>query len=142
MLTMLLRLVTASTVVIFASVAAAQASAHRKGPNGLEGWVIRERIPTLEDQGPLPTSLVIARHGKVIRHLRMRRDGGPFYWNFVFWAGGEEVAFEQGPLHFNLTCTLMRIKTGERIQDYDCFSSPLSDDAPEWVKQLEGSSQP
>lgn len=55
-----------STLIALAAttVAVAQATAHRAGPNGLVGWLVRERVATLENQGPLPTSLVIARNGK------------------------------------------------------------------------------
>jgi hypothetical protein len=61
----------------------------------------------------------------------MQNDGGRFYWNFVFLPDGKQVAFEHGSLHFNLTCTLMDIHTGKRVQDYDCFRTPLPDDAPQ-----------
>ena len=140
--TMPLRLLPASIVLAVTVVAAAQATAHRGGPDGLEGWLVRERVATLENQGPLPTSLVIARNGRVIRRLSMQHDGGPFYWNFVFLPDGKQVAFEQGSLHFNLTCTLMNIETGEHIQDYDCFHTPISNTAPQWVKRLEATPEP
>ena len=135
-----LRLLPASIVLAITAVAAAQATAHRRGPDGLEGWLVREPVASLENQGPLPTSLVIARNGRVIRRLTMH-DGGPFYWNFVFLPDGKRVAFEQGSLHFNLTCTLMNIQTGEHIQDYDCFHG-LSATAPQWAKRLEATPKP
>jgi hypothetical protein len=130
-----------SILFAIAVVAAAQATAHRAGPGRLEGWLVRERVETLENQGPLPTSLVIARDGKVVRRLSMQHGGGPFYWNFVFLPGGKQVAFEHGSLHFNLTCTLMDIDTGKDIQDYDCFHTPLSTTAPQWVRRLEATPQ-
>jgi hypothetical protein len=52
--TMPLRLLPASIVLAVTVVAAAQATAHRGGPDGLEGWLVRERVATLENQGPLP----------------------------------------------------------------------------------------
>ena len=130
--------------VIFAAtiVTAAQATAHRVGPQGLQGWLVREQVDSLESQGPLPTSLVIARNGKVVRRLSMAHDGGPFYWNFFFLPGGRQVAFESGSLHFNLTCTLMDIETGKQLQSYDCFRESLPGNAPEWVKRLESTPRP
>jgi hypothetical protein len=137
---MLWRLIATPIIIALTVIAAPEVTAHRAGPNGLEGWLVRERVAGVESQGPLPTSLVIARNGKIIRRLSIQ--GGPFYWNFVFLAGGKQVAFEHGSLHFNLTCTLMDIDTAEHIRNYDCYQTPLSDTAPQWVKQLMAAPSP
>jgi hypothetical protein len=107
-------------------------SVHVSGPNGLEGWTLSTNV---ENQGPLPMSLVIARRGQVVRHIA----GSPFLWKWKFESGGELVAFETGPLHFSLACVLVNIRTGKQIADYDCFHE-LPADAPQWVKELEARS--
>lgn len=104
-------------------------SAHVFGPNRLEGWTLSKDV---ENQGPLPMTLVIARGGLVVRHI----TGRPFLWKWKFESNGELVAFESGPLHFGLVCTLVNIRTGKQVADYDCYRE-LPSDAPQWVKELE-----
>lgn len=62
-------------------------STHVSGPDGLEGWTLSSEV---ENQGPLPMSLVIARRGRVVRHIA----GDPFLWKWKFESDGELVAFE------------------------------------------------
>jgi hypothetical protein len=116
----------------------AQPTKHRKGPDGLEGWLVLENLDTVlqQNEGPLPTQLILARNGKVIRKLNGVGNDGPFFWNFIFLPDGKRVAFSNGSLHFNEECTLMEIKTGKHLEDYDCYHDYPSDDAPDWVKQL------
>lgn len=107
-------------------------SAHVLGPNGLEGWTLSNHV---ENQGPLPMSLVIARRGRVVRHI----TGRPFLWKWKFESNGELVAFESGPLHFGMVCVLVNIRTGKQVANYDCYRE-LPSDAPRWVQELEGTS--
>jgi hypothetical protein len=104
-------------------------SAHIAGPNGLEGWTLSEVV---EDHGALPTGLVIARKGKVVRRIA----GSPFLWKWKFESNGKLIAFESGPLHFAMNCFLVDIASGKQIAAYDCFRE-LPQDAPKWVKELE-----
>jgi hypothetical protein len=104
-------------------------SAHIAGPNGLEGWTLSEEIA---DHGPLPTALVIARKGRVVRRI----PGNHFLWKWRFESNGELVAFESGPLHFAMNCLLVDITSGKQVAEYDCFHE-LPQDAPKWVKELE-----
>lgn len=106
------------------------ASPHVAGPNELEGWTLSVEVQ--EGLGPLPTSLVIARRGRVVRQI----DGSPFVWKWKFESHGELVAFESGPLHFDMTCVLENIRTGKEIAVYDCYKE-LPQNAPAWVKELE-----
>lgn len=76
--------------------------------------------------------LVIARKGRVIR----RFNDGELIWQWMFWKDGEQVAFEEGPLHFGMACVLKDLKTGREIGNYDCYHE-LPKDAPDWVKALE-----
>jgi hypothetical protein len=103
-------------------------SAHVAGPNGLEGWTLSEEVA---DHGPLPTALVIAHKGKVVRRI----EGSPFLWKWKFESNGKLVAFESGPLHFAMNCLLVDITSGKQVAEYDCFHE-LPQDAPKWVKEL------
>ncbi len=58
-------------------------SAHRSGPNGLEGWTLEEPIP--DQPNNLPFTLIIARNGKEIR----RFDGEGFVWRWKFLPDGQ-----------------------------------------------------
>ena len=70
-------------------------SAHRAGPNGLEGWT--ESFPLADGQS-VPANLVIAQRRHVIRRI----EGDPFVWRWMFWENGKQVAYETGSLHFNM----------------------------------------
>ncbi len=63
-------------------------------------------------------------------------DGDPFVWQWIFWDNGRQVAYESGPLHFGLQCTLVNVRTGKKLASYDCFHGVPSD-APDWLKALE-----
>jgi hypothetical protein len=132
------------TLLLIASVASGPAqpasssgkpieSPHRHGSDGLEGWTVSHR-QVLEPGYPeaYPDVLIIARHGRVVRKI----PGEPFVWQWTFWAGGRQVAYETGPLHWSLTCNLMDIKTGRKLANLDCFHE-LPADAPAWEKTLE-----
>ena len=106
-------------------------SAHRDGPNGLEGWT--ESLP-VEGQGELPAVLVIARNHRLLRRIA----DGPFIWKWMFLPGGKQVAFETGPLHFSLSCELMTLSTGKVTAVVDCLHD-LPVNAPDWVRRLENS---
>jgi hypothetical protein len=106
-------------------------SEHRAGPNGLEGWTLSSPIPD-NPQEKYPFTLVIARKGRTIRRI----DGNAFVWRWIFWNNGRQVAYESGPLHFGLQCTLESVATGKQLASYDCFHG-IPDDAPNWLKALE-----
>jgi len=106
-------------------------SAHIKGPDGLEGWTIDRPLPDRPNE-TFPTTLVIARNGRFIRSAK----GDPFVWHWLFWDNGRKVAYESGPLHFALSCSLMSLATGKTLSSYDCFHR-VPDVAPDWLKTLE-----
>lgn len=103
-----------------------------RGPNGMEGWTLNGPIPDRPNE-KFPFTLVIARNGRVIRKI----EGDPFIWNWMFWSDGRQVAYESGPLHFGLWCTLADVKTGRQLSSYDCFHG-IPENAPDWLKALEG----
>jgi hypothetical protein len=105
-------------------------SPHRKGPHGLEGWTL---LVPIENQGDLPMTLVIAQDNKIMHKF----PGDGFVWNWIFLNDGRQVAYESGPLHFALACVLVDVQTGKEQARFDCFSEPLPQNAPAWVKQLE-----
>lgn len=107
-------------------------SEHRKGPHRLEGWTLSRSLEGRSTGDVYPYALIIARDGKIVRRL----EGSPFVWNWIFWAGGKQIAYEAGPLHFGMLCTLADIATGRELASDDCFQG-LPADAPEWEKALE-----
>jgi hypothetical protein len=126
------------SMLLLAGAALAQASradkpiesAHRAGPNGLEGWT--ESYPMADGQS-VPVNLVIAQRRHVIRRIQ----GNPFVWTWMFWADGKQVAYETGSLHFNMACRLVDIASGRQLANLDCYRE-LAEDAPAWVKALRG----
>jgi hypothetical protein len=106
-------------------------SEHCAGPNGLEGWTLLSPLPD-SPQEKYPFTLVIARKGRIIRRI----DGHPFVWRWLFWNNGRQVAYESGPLHFGLQCTLASVATGKTLATYDCFHG-VPESAPDWLKVLE-----
>jgi hypothetical protein len=110
-------------------------SAHRSGPNGLEGWTLDWPVP---DSGygdeRFAVTLVIARHSHVIRRV----SGDSFIWRWIFWADGRQLAYETGPLHFSAACYLVRLSDGHQLDSYDCYHDEPPQQ-PEWVKALEAS---
>jgi len=108
-------------------------SEHRRGPAGLEGWTLESPVPNsgYGDQR-FAFTLVIARHGHVIRRI----SGDPIIWSWIFWADGRQVAYETGPFHFGMSCFLVRLPDGHRLDSYDCYhDQPPA--KPDWVKALE-----
>jgi hypothetical protein len=79
---------------------------------------------------------MLARRGHVFRRI----SGSPFLWNWIFWDGGRQVAYEAAPLHFGKICILVDISTGRELASYDCYYEP-PDRAPSWVKALENARQ-
>jgi len=106
-------------------------SAHRAGPDGLEGWTLDSSIPDRPDE-TFPFTLAIARKGHIIRKI----DGDPFVWRWIFWNNGRQVAYESGPLHFGLQCTLASVATGKQLASYDCFQG-IPKNSPDWLKALD-----
>ncbi|WP_348260647.1 hypothetical protein P8935_12625 [Telmatobacter sp. DSM 110680] len=106
-------------------------SKHVRGPKGLEGWTLNGPLPDRPNE-EFPFTLVLARNGRVVRKI----EGSPFIWNWIFWSDGKQVAYESGPLHFSLQCTLADVKTGKEVASYDCFHG-IPADAPDWLKTLE-----
>jgi hypothetical protein len=106
-------------------------SEHRQGPDGFVGWTLDSPIPDHPDER-FPFTLVIARNGKVIRKI----DGNPFVWDWIFWDNGRKVAYESGPLHFGLQCTLVNVRSGKKLASYDCFHG-IPENPPAWLKALE-----
>jgi len=106
-------------------------SPRRAGPDGLEGWTLDSSIPYHPGE-TFPFTLVIARKSRVIRKI----DGDPFIWQWIFWDDGLQVAYESGPLHFGLQCTLISVRTGRKLASYDCFHG-IPDNAPGWLRTLE-----
>jgi hypothetical protein len=104
-------------------------SAHRVGPNGLEGWT--ESYPSADGQR-YPANLLIARQ----RHVTRRIQGDPFVWKWMFWKNGRQVAYKTGSLHFNMTCKLVDIASGRQLASLDCYRE-LAEDAPAWAKALQ-----
>jgi hypothetical protein len=108
-------------------------SQHRRGPNGWEGWTLNDTLPDRPGE-TFPVKLVLAHNGRVVRQI----SDGPFIWRWIFIAGGKQVAYETGPLHFSMTCVLLETQTGKRLADHDCFGE-LPPNAPDWLEQLEAS---
>ncbi|MFC4524356.1 hypothetical protein [Cupriavidus pinatubonensis] len=103
-------------------------SAHRAGPNGLEGWTVI--YPSPDGQG-YPTTLVIAQRGHVIRRIH----GDPLVGKWMFWEDGRQVAYHTGSLHFNMGGVLVDIASGRQLANLDCYHE-LAEDAPAWEKAL------
>jgi hypothetical protein len=106
-------------------------SEHLKGPAGLQGWTLNYPFPD-RPQERYPRILVIAQNGRVIRHI----SGQHYIWKWIFWNGGRQVAYEDGPPHFIMRCILLDLKTGHEVGNYDCFSG-LPKDSPLWLESLE-----
>jgi len=132
---MLLALALAAVVAAQASQPADKPaqSAHRPGPNGLEGWTLDSPVPgSGYGDECFAFTLVIARHGHIIRRI----SGDPIIWRWIFWADGRQVAYETGPFHFSETCFLIRLSDGRKLDSYDCYHD-LPPAKPDWVKALD-----
>src|ERR1700743_2455410 len=97
-----------------ASADASEESAHRQGPHGLEGWTLKSSIPDRPGE-TYSFTLVLARRGQIVQRI----SGDPLVWRWMFWAAGRQVAYESGPLHFDLACVLADISTGHELARYD-----------------------
>jgi hypothetical protein len=111
------------------------ASAHRPGPDGLEGWTLESSVPgSGYGDERFAFTLVIARHGHIVRRI----SGEPIIWKWIFWADGGQVAYETGPFHFSETCFLVRLSDGRKLDSYDCYHD-LPPAKPAWVRALDAS---
>lgn len=114
-------------------------SKHVTGPHGLAGWTLDSSLPDSSYGSEcFSFTLVLARKGHVIR----RRAADPIIWNWIFWDDGRQVAIEEGPLHFGMTCVLEDVETGRTVERFDCYHHPSKDDSPDfhipdWVKALQ-----
>ena len=109
-------------------------SPHRHDPSGLESWTLNWPLPEeiSSSRDSYPTTLVIARGGKVIRRI----EGDTFVWKWIFLKNGRQVAYETGPLHWDLHCILQDVTTGKLISSYNCYRD-IPKSAPQWVHALE-----
>ena len=102
-------------------------------PDGItSGWVL-----TYDNSDPgqewrrYPLTLVIARHGKVIRRWDITTVRA---WDF--WNGGREVIYEAGGMHGPADCFRVSVGSGKQLETVpNCTQEPPN--APEWVKRLE-----
>jgi hypothetical protein len=128
-----------SAVLLFVALAQSQTtevvhgpteSKHQAGPGGLEAWTLDYVVPGETES--YPEILVIARNGRILRKI----DGNPFIWSWKFFANGQQIGYEIGPLHFEVTCVLLDLSTGKHLADYDCYHE-LPKPTPSWVKDLQ-----
>jgi hypothetical protein len=70
--------------------------------------------------------------GRVIQRIA----GQHYIWKWIFWDGGRQIAYEDGPPHSTMCCVLVDLKTGLELENYDCFSG-LPKKAPLWLESLE-----
>jgi hypothetical protein len=105
-------------------------SRHQHGPNGLEAWTLDYLVPGETES--YPEILVIARNGRILRKI----DGNPFIWSWKFFENGQQVGYEIGALHFDVTCVLLDLSTGKHLANYDCYHE-LPKPIPSWVKELQ-----
>src|ERR1700683_2606327 len=98
----------------------------RTGPAGLEGWT---ELQTLANGDRVSRTLVIARHGKLIRRI----SGDPFVWQWKFWENGQQLIFEAGPVHFGMTCVRIDLSTGRTLGSVDCYSNLPPAGNLDWV---------
>src|ERR1700733_6616902 len=101
-------------------------SVHVQGPAGLEGWT---ELQTFANGDRASRTLVIARHGKLIRRI----SGDPFVWQWKFWENGQQLIFEAGPVHFGMTCVWIDLCTGRALESVDCYSNLPPAGNLDWV---------
>lgn len=82
---------------------------------------------------PLPTALVLYRHGKIVRRIPMV----PPIFDWAFGPGPDEVVTQQefphGPEY--LTFTRLRISDGRKIAEYTCNQdAPDPEPRPGWSR--------
>jgi len=109
-------------------------SEHTKGSEGLEAWTLSWPLPDEFNHGDerFAFTLVLARDGHEIRRI----EGEPIIWKWIFWSGGKQVAYETGPLHFDMTCVLTDVESGKTLATFDCYHE-LPPNPPKWVGALE-----
>jgi hypothetical protein len=105
----------------------------KTAPDGItEGWVLTYDNPEHgQEWRRIPGTLVIARHGKVIRQWDITTVR-----NWDFWNGGREVIYEAGGMHGPADCFRVSVETGKELASFpNCtFDVP---NKPDWVKVLE-----
>ena len=107
-------------------------SEHRTGPHGLEGWTLEYLLPDSNYRDEhFAFTLVLARNGHRLRRIA----GDLIIWKWMFWADGQQVAYETGPLHFGMACVLADVKTGRKLEIFDCYHK-LPPNVPAWVTAL------
>jgi hypothetical protein len=108
------------------------------GPRGFRACSISFFVPNrsppgrASDDDVLPQRLVVYRNGRRL----YAKDGSPFIWEFGFLDDGEKLAFQAGPLHFGMRCTLVVASTGKELDSHPCFTNDDVDAAPSWVRTL------
>ena len=108
-------------------------SEHTRGPHSLEGWTLNSPIPESNyGDERFAFTLVLARN----RHVLHRIQGEPIIWKWIFWSDGRQVAYETGPFHFGMSCVLIDVESGRKLNSLDCWHE-LPADAPDWAKALE-----
>jgi hypothetical protein len=110
----------------------------RTAPDGVtKGWIIAYPWPDQTETSQLwrtiPGTLVIARHGHVIRRI----TAGPSIRNWDFWMGGRQVVFETGPLHGPTDCVRADARTGKVLETWPGCDN-LPENAPAWAKAADG----
>ena len=106
-------------------------SARRDGPHGLVGWTLDSPFPD-RPADHYPRVLIISQNGRLVRRIQAEH----YIWNWIFWADGHQVAYEDGPPHFMMRCILADLKTGKTLEDVDCFRT-VPDGSPAWLTTLE-----
>jgi hypothetical protein len=106
-------------------------SEHRRGPNELEGWTLNYPFPG-RPEDRYPRTLVLSQNGRILHRFVSQH----YIWNWIYWANGRQVAYEDGPPHFSMQCILADVATGQVLASNNCFGK-LPDDAPPWLQTLE-----
>ncbi len=95
------------------------------------GWLVTSKVEGVGDS-PIPLELVVWRGGKIVR----RFPTGQCIYSWSFYAGGKQVAYHIGPLHFELEsyCELREVATGRLIAKW---SGDLeAEGKPAWTRGL------
>jgi hypothetical protein len=104
-----------------------------------KGWLVEIPWPDQDDVSQswrtIPATLVIARHGKVVRKF----SAASSFWSWNFWNGGREVVVQVGgALHGNSSFARWDVRSGKELEswDGDIYGDIYkeADKAPAWVK--------
>ncbi len=130
------QVLTALTLIALAVISLEAAAQHTEstrcsGPHGLVGWTLDYPFPDRPDDH-YPRVLILSRNGRVMHRI----EGEHYIWNWIFWADGRQIAYEDGPPHFIMRCILVDLTTGERVEDVNCFM-PVPAGSPSWLTALE-----